>query len=128
MEHNNNNKNQPWLDRDSLALPAPLHNLPNHPKTLLQNYDPETSRSLEDHIKKFTLTIRLMNVRYEGVVFHIFPYTFEKSNSTWYFNLHVGSIANYTKFQNYFLDKFRKEITTGELMVELLIANSTLLL
>jgi hypothetical protein len=83
---NNWNVNQPWLARDALDLPGQLHNLPKHPEHLLPKYDPETSSLPEDHVKKFILSIRLMNVQFEDVVCHIFPYTFENSASTWYFN------------------------------------------
>jgi hypothetical protein len=76
----------------------------------------------EDHIKKFILAIRLMNVQHEDVVCRIFPYTFENSASTWYFNLPVGSITSWTKFQKDFLDKFAEETTTGALMAELFAA------
>jgi hypothetical protein len=60
-----------------------------------------------------------MNVQHEDVVCRIFPYTFENSASTWYFNLPVGSITSWTKFQKDFLDKFAEETTTGALMAEL---------
>jgi hypothetical protein len=40
------------------------------------------------------LGIQLMNVQYEDVVCHIFPYTFQNKASTWYFNLTIGSITN----------------------------------
>jgi hypothetical protein len=36
-----------------------------------------------------------------------------------YFNLPVGSITSWTKFQKDFLDKFTKETTIGALMAEL---------
>jgi hypothetical protein len=60
-----------------------------------------------------------MNIQYEDVFCRIFPYMFENSASTWYFNLPVGSITNWTKFQKDFLDKFVEETTTGALMAEL---------
>jgi hypothetical protein len=60
-----------------------------------------------------------MNVQHEDLVCRRFPYTFENSTSTWYFNLLVGSITSWTKFQNDFLEKFAEETTTGALMVEL---------
>jgi hypothetical protein len=63
-----------------------------------------------------------MNVQHEDVVCRIFPYTFENSASTWYFNLPVGSITSWTKFQKDFLDKFAEETTTGALMAELFTA------
>jgi hypothetical protein len=121
MEDNNDNNeergnqpqdNQPWLARDALEIPGWVHNLPRHPEKLLPKFDPETSGLPEDHIKKFILAIRLMNVQHEDVVCRIFPYTFENSASTWYFNFPVGSITSWTKFQKYFLDKFAEETTT----------------
>jgi hypothetical protein len=59
-----------------------------------------------------------MNVQHEDVVFNIFPYTFENSASTWYFNLPIGSITSWMKFQKEFLDKFAEETTRGDLMDE----------
>jgi hypothetical protein len=58
----------------------------------------------------------------KDVVCRLFPYTFENSASTWYFNLPVGSITSWTKFQKDFLDKFAEETTTGALMEELFAA------
>jgi len=63
-----------------------------------------------------------MNVQHEEVVYRIFPYMFENSSSTWYFNLPIGFITSWTKFQKYFLDKFVDETTTGPLIAELFIA------
>jgi hypothetical protein len=60
-----------------------------------------------------------MNVNHEDVVCRIFPYTFENSSSTWYFNLSVGSITTWMKFQKDFLDKFAEETTTRALMAKL---------
>ena len=60
-----------------------------------------------------------MNVRHEDIICRILPYTFDNASSTWYFNLHVGSITSWTKFQKDFLDKFAEETTTGALMAEL---------
>jgi hypothetical protein len=63
-----------------------------------------------------------MNIQHEDLVCRIFPYTFDNLDSTWYFNLPVGSITSWTKFQKYFLDKFAEETTIGALMVELFTA------
>jgi hypothetical protein len=60
-----------------------------------------------------------MHAQHEYVVYRNFSYTFENSASTWYFNLSVGSITSWTKFQNDFLDKFTEENNTGALMDEL---------
>jgi hypothetical protein len=100
------------LARDSLAIPGQVHNLPRHPEKLLPKFDPKTSGLPEDHIDKFILAFWLINVQHEDIVCNIFPYTFENSASTWYFNLPVGSITRWTKFQKDFLDKFAEETTT----------------
>jgi hypothetical protein len=118
--------NQPWLVGDVVAVPGQAHNLPRHPKKLLPKYDSETSGLPEDHINKFILAIRLMNVQHEDVVCRIFPYMFEHSASTWYFNFPVGSLTTLTKFQNDFLEKFVEETTTGALMDELFMATMNL--
>jgi hypothetical protein len=77
MEDNNDNNgeggyqtqyNQPWFERYSLVILGWMHNLPKHPEKLLPKFDPKTSRLLEDHIKKFILAIRLMNVQQKDVV------------------------------------------------------------
>jgi hypothetical protein len=60
-----------------------------------------------------------MKVQHEDVVCRLFPYTFDNSASTWYFNLTVGSITSWTKFQKEFLDKFAEETTTRDLMAKL---------
>jgi hypothetical protein len=63
-----------------------------------------------------------MNVQHEDIVCRIFPYTFDNSASTWYFNLPRGPITSWMKFQKDFLDKFAEETTTGALMAELFAA------
>jgi hypothetical protein len=63
-----NNQEQPWLAQDALHIPGQFHHLPKHPERLLPKYDPDTSGLPEDHIKKFMLAIRLLNVQYEDVV------------------------------------------------------------
>jgi hypothetical protein len=86
--------NQPWLAIDALALPRPVHNLPRHPEKLLPKFDPKTLRLPEDRINKFILVISIMNFQHEDIVCRLFPYTFENSAPTWYFNLPVGSITS----------------------------------
>jgi hypothetical protein len=66
-----------------------------------------------------------MNVQHEDIVCILFPYTFENSASMWYFNLPMGSITSWMKFQKYFLDKFSEENTTGALIDELFAATMT---
>jgi hypothetical protein len=92
---------------------------------LLPKCDPEISGLPEDHIKKFILAIRLMNIQHEDMVCKLFPYMFENLASTWYFNLPVGSITSWTKFQNDFLDKISEQNTMGALMAKLFSATMT---
>jgi hypothetical protein len=66
-----------------------------------------------------------MNVQHEDIFCRIFPYTFENSSSTWYFNLPIGSITSWMKFQKDFVDKFVEETTTGALMAELFITTTS---
>jgi hypothetical protein len=117
--------NQPWLVGDIVAVLRQVHNLPRHPEKMLPKYDPKTSGLPEDHINKFILAIKIMNVQNEDVVCRLFPYMFENSASTWYFNFPVGSITTWTKFQKDFLEKIVEETTTGSLMVELFTATMT---
>jgi hypothetical protein len=117
--------NQPWLAGDTVAIPGRVHNLPRHPEKLLPKYYLETSGFPEDHIKKFILAIKLMNVQHEYVLCILFPYKFENSSSTWYFNFPIGSITSWNKFQKDFLDKFIEETITGSLMAELFVATMT---
>jgi hypothetical protein len=107
--HNQSRNNHPWLARDSLAIPGRLHNFSRKPKKLLLKFDLKTSGLPEGHIKKFILAIRLMNVQHEDVMCKLFTYTFENLASTRFFNLLVGSITNWTKFQKDFLDKLLKK-------------------
>lgn len=94
----NENEVQPWLDQDALTLNPHFHNLPKHPKCLLPKYDPNLHEPPKDHVKKFILVVRLMNVRHEYVVYRLFPYTFENKASTWYFNLPIGFVDNWNEF------------------------------
>jgi hypothetical protein len=77
-----NQDNQPWVERYAMEIIGQMHNLPRHPKNILPKFDLETSRFPKDHINKFILAIRGMNVKQEDVVSIFFPYTFENSGST----------------------------------------------
>lgn len=68
--------NHPWLARDSLALPRPIHYLHKNPKCLLSKFFPDTFGPLEVHIMKSIQAIRLINVQHEYIVYLNFPYIF----------------------------------------------------
>jgi hypothetical protein len=82
---NQNNHSRPWLHQDVVSILGPQHPLPKHPEKWLPKFDPDSKQSVEDHIKKYMLAIRLRNVEHEYVMCNIFPYTFEGNASTWYF-------------------------------------------
>jgi hypothetical protein len=72
-DHNEERGNLPqnnklWLEKDALEITGRVHNLPHHLEKLLPKFDLETLGLPEDHIKKFILAIRLMNVQQENVV------------------------------------------------------------
>jgi hypothetical protein len=78
---------QPWLDLDVMEVLGALHDIPKHIEKLFPKFDPDMKDSLEYHIKKIMLVVRLMNVQHGDVVCRLFPYTFENKASTWFFSL-----------------------------------------
>ena len=68
--------NQPWLTVNALAISRPQNPLPNHPEKLFPKFDPDKDILRKDHIKKFMLTLNLMNVKHEDVVCKLFCFTF----------------------------------------------------
>ena len=68
--------NRPWLVADVIAVPRAQHPLPKHPAKRLPRFDPDNDITLEDHIKQFMLSLRLLDVQHEDVVCRLFPYTF----------------------------------------------------
>ena len=65
------------------------------------------------------LSLRLMDVQHEDVVFRLFPYTFLGQASTWFFSLAAGSIASWQQFETSFLSQFGDDITSRVLFLEL---------
>ena len=86
--------NRPWLASNVIAVPGIQHPLPKHPEKILPKFDHDKDVTPEDHIKKFMISLRLMDVQHEYVVFILFPYTFVAQASTWFFILAAGSIAS----------------------------------
>ena len=73
----------------------------------------------EDHIKTFMQAIQLRNVLYEDIVWKLFPYSFERSASTWYFPLDSGTINSWDEFEKLFLQTFGDDITPEYLVMDL---------
>lgn len=76
------NTNKPWLSHDSLDLNLPFNNLPKNPNWFLPKFDIDLNGPLEDHVKKFILATKLMNMQHEDLACMVFPYTFENKAFT----------------------------------------------
>ena len=61
-------ENRPWLVMDAFAVPDAQHRLPKHLENILPKFDHDNDVTLEDHIKQFMLSPRLMDVQHEDVV------------------------------------------------------------
>ena len=87
--------NRPWLAMDVVAVPGAQHPFPKHPEKILPKFDHYNDVTPEYHIKRFILSLRLMDVQHEDLVCILFPYTFVGQASTWFFSLAAGSIASW---------------------------------
>jgi hypothetical protein len=83
-----------WMSHGALNLGGKLHDLPKNLERILPKFYPDKSCAPKDHIKNFYLSMQLMNVYHEDVVYILFPYTFKNKASTWYYSLPIGSITN----------------------------------
>jgi hypothetical protein len=70
---NQKNPTRPWLDQDVMVVPRHQNPLPKHPEKWLPKFDLDSKQSVEYHIKKFMLAIRLRSVENEDVVCRLFP-------------------------------------------------------
>jgi hypothetical protein len=116
---NQNNLARPRIDQDVVVVPRPQHPLPKHSNKWLPKFDLDSKKSVEDHIKKFMLAIRLRSVENEDVVCRLFPYTFEGNASTWYFSQQPQTIVSWDKFETCFLEKFGDDKSPEVLVMEL---------
>jgi hypothetical protein len=96
-----------------------LHDFPKYVDHLLSKFDLKKLGPLKFHIRKFILAIRLMNVQYEYVVYHLFPYTFKKKAFTSHFNLQMGSITSWNDFETTFMNNFGDKQTLEALISEM---------
>jgi len=115
----NQQNNQPWLIPDVVAVPGAIHGMPKHLENFLPKFDLNKKAFFEDHVKKFILLVRLMNVEYEDVVYRSFPYIFENKASTWYFYLAQASITIWNSFETTFIENFGEENTPSTLVLYL---------
>ena len=111
-------ENRPWLVTDAIAILGAQHQLPKHPEKILPKFDLDNDVTPEDHIKQFMLSLKLMDVQHDDVVFRLFPYTFGGQASTWFFSLSARSIASWQQFETTFLSHFEDDRTYGVLFLE----------
>jgi hypothetical protein len=83
---------QPWLFVDAVVVPRIQHEMPKRPEKFLPKFDPKKNDSVENHIKKFLLVVRLQRILHQDIVCCLFPLTFKEKYSTWYFSLEEASI------------------------------------
>ena len=65
--------NRPWLSADVIQVLGIQHPLPKHPEKILPKLDLDNDVTPEDHIKKFMLSLTLIDVQHEDVVCKLFP-------------------------------------------------------
>lgn len=109
----------PWLSQDAVAILGVAHDFPKSLEKFQPKFDPEKDDSPEDHIKKFMLSLCLMNVQHEDVLCHLFLYTFQGKASTCYFSLPQGSITNWEQFEKDFMTKFGEEKSPTTLVLDI---------
>ena len=64
--------------------------------------------------------LKLMNVEHEDVVCRLFPHTLQGKATKWFFNLTLGSITSWEKFEEAFMVEFSDEETPRIFHLELL--------
>ena len=95
------------------------HMFLKNPEKWLPKVNPNDKILVEEHIKSFMQAIRLRNVIHEDVVCRLFPFTFERKASTWYFVLDASFIPSWDVFFKLFTQKFGDDKTPEELVIEL---------
>ena len=83
-----------------------LNPLPKHPKKFLPKFDPDKDILPKDHIKQFMITLKLMNVQHDVVVFRLLCFTFQGKASSWFFSLASRSITSWQQFETAFMTQF----------------------
>lgn len=108
-----------WFAPDAVSVPGDQHDLSKHPDKYHPCFDPDNNEPLEDHLKAFMMSLRIMQVQDEDVVCKLFPHTFMGKAAIWYYSLAQGSIASWNQFKEAFLEKYGEEKTPAILVLEL---------
>ena len=111
--------NRPWLVSDAISIPSAQYPFPKHPENIIPKFDSDNNVLPEDHIKRFMLSLRLMNVEHEDVVCRYFSYTFVGKVSMRFFSLAARSITSWQQFKTSFITQFGDDKTNGIMFLEL---------
>jgi hypothetical protein len=109
----------PWRTLGAVNVHGNQHDLHKNPDKWLPKFNPESRETLDDHINKYMLTVNMRSIEHGDVVCRLFPYTFERDASTWYFSLQANSITNWDTFEDLFIKKFGDDKSSSMLFVEL---------
>jgi hypothetical protein len=60
--------NMPWLAANALNIPINLHPLPRNPENVISKFGLAKTEPAEDHVNKFMLALRILNVEHEYIV------------------------------------------------------------
>jgi hypothetical protein len=96
------------LVSDVVVVPRVVYDILKHPEKLFPKLDPNKKDSLEDHIKKFMLSLILMNLQHEDIVYRLFSYTFRKQRFNMVFSLAKYLITRWNYFETTFIENLVK--------------------
>lgn len=104
---------------DVVAVHRTVHDMPKQLENFLPKFDPDKKYSTKDHINKFMLVVKLMNVQHEDVICRPFPYTLENKASTWYFFFSSSFNHYMDSFETTFIEKLGEEKTPTTLVLDI---------
>lgn len=111
--------NRPWLVFYAIFVHGAHHPLRKHLEKIIPKFDPNNDVLLEDHIKQFMISLRLMNVGNEDVVCRLFSDVFVGKESMQFFSLIARSIRYWKQFETTFLTQFGDDKTPRVLFLDI---------
>lgn len=98
--------NMDWMNQCPLVLLCVLHKMLRYAENILTKYDPDKKLKAKDHLDKFYLHLRTLEVCYDDVTCILFPCTLDGREVVWYHSLPPNSIQNWRGFKKIFIEKF----------------------
>lgn len=95
-----------WLRSCPIALEGDQHELPKDYERRFQRFNPDSLSTAEDHIQKYTDTLKRMQIEYEDVACRMFPSNLEGRAMDWYISLPNASITSWDQLEEAFLQRF----------------------